>query len=508
MTRATWRDPRWAATAPRRSDGRAPAGQGVVELSFGLAVERGLDDLAPVLRDPRQDLVRGALAHEHHERGAALVEPLAERLHELVVDARVGEGAGSAAGGRADRHAEQRGKEDQPDQAAPQGAAGGAGRGHVAGLVQLHLAVRSPLDDDEVVEDDRSLLRQLGELGRDGAGGVHVGVRDGDQIAHAGSVVRRRVRPDHPPGVIQRDPGAGDAGEMVRRAAVVFLLVLGCGLSAAALIAIWTRATVTDTDRYVETMAPVAASPAVQKTVADKLDKSITGAIDFEALARDVLPDRADVLAPAIEAGAESAIRRQLDNFVASDRFQDLWNDANRRAHSTVVGLLTTGKSGRLALKDETVYLDLSAVVDRIKERLHDRGYDRIADAIPDTVDGRIPLLTSDGFATARKGINLLKGLSIVLPILALLCFGGHLLLSRPRRRGWLRVALGLAVTSLLLLAAVGVTRSAYLDAVDQAVLPKQAASDIFDALISLLRTTLRLAVIIALVLAALSLLA
>ena len=73
--------------------------------------------------------------------------------------------------------------------------------------------------------------------------------------------------------------------------------------------------------------------------------------------------------------------------------------------------------------------------------------------------------------------------------MLALLCFAGHILMSRPRRRGWLRVALGLAVTGLLLLAAVGVARSAYLGAIDQNVLPRQAASDIFDALIGLLRT-------------------
>jgi hypothetical protein len=289
---------------------------------------------------------------------------------------------------------------------------------------------------------------------------------------------------------------------------MVLLLVLGCGLTGASLIALWTRATVLNTDRYVDTMAPIAASPAVQKTVADKLDAKITGAIDFDKLARDVLPERADVLAPAIATGAEAAIHEQLDRFVASDRFQELWDGANRRAHDRVVGLLTTGKSGRLALDQDTVYLDLSAAVDRVKEQLSERGFTRIADAIPASVDGRIPLLTSDGFATARKGINLLKGLSIVLPILALLCFAGHILMSAPRRRGWLRVALGLAVTGLLLLAAVGLGRSAYLGAIDQAVLPREAASAIFDALIGLLRTALRLTVIVAIVLAAVSLLA
>ena len=293
----------------------------------------------------------------------------------------------------------------------------------------------------------------------------------------------------------------------LRRAAMVLLLVLGCGLTGAALIALWTRATVLNTDRYVSTMAPIAESSAVQKTVADKLDAKISGAIDYDALARDVLPERADVLAPAIATGAQAAIREQLDRFVASDRFQTLWEEANRRAHARVVALLTTGKSGRLTLEGNTVSLDLSSAVDRVKEGLHERGYDRIADAIPASVDGRTPLLTSDVFGTARNGINLLKGLSVLLPLLALLCFAGHILMSRPRRRGWLRVALGLAVTGLVLLAAVGIARSAYLGAIDQDVLPRQAASDIFDALIELLRTALRLAVVVAVVLAALSLL-
>jgi hypothetical protein len=79
--------------------------------------------------------------------------------------------------------------------------------------------------------------------------------------------------------------------------------------------------------------------------------------------------------------------------------------------------------------------------------------------------------------------------------------------MSRPRGRGLLRVGLGLAVTGLLLLAAVGVGRSWYLGAIDQNVLPRQAAADIFDSLIALLRSALRITVIAAVVLAGLSLL-
>jgi hypothetical protein len=255
-------------------------------------------------------------------------------------------------------------------------------------------------------------------------------------------------------------------------------------------------------------MAPIARSAAVQKAVSDKLYTRITGAIDFEALARDVVPDRADVLAPAIEVGADTAIREGLDRFVASDRFGELWDAANQRSHETVVALLTTGKSNRLTLDGNVVYLDLSQVVDGVKDKLRERGFDRVADAIPASVDGRIPLLTSDGFSTARRGINVLKGLSVLLPLLALLCFAGHVLLTRARRRGWLRVALGLAVTGLLLLALVGIGRTYYLDSIDRDVLPRQAAADIFDALLALLRNSLRVAVLAAVLLALIALVA
>jgi hypothetical protein len=291
-----------------------------------------------------------------------------------------------------------------------------------------------------------------------------------------------------------------------RRAALTFLLVLGCGLVAMSLIAAYVRVTVLNTDRYVETMAPIAESPAVQKAVADKLDTAITSRVDFDSLLRSALPDRADPLAPALTTGLEQAIRSRIDTFVASDRFPQLWDEANRRVHSRVVALLTTGESNRVKLEGDTVFLDLGPAVDRVRASLQDRGLERLAAAIPPTVDGRITLLQSDGFVKARKGVHFLEGLTIVLPILALLCLAGHVWLSRPRRRGLLRVALGLIVTALLLLALVGIGRSAYLGAIDSEVLPRQAAADIFDALIGLLRTGVRLVVIAAVVLALLAL--
>jgi hypothetical protein len=293
---------------------------------------------------------------------------------------------------------------------------------------------------------------------------------------------------------------------ILRRTGLSVLMVLGCLLVALSLIAAYVRVTVLNTDRFVSTMEPIAASPAVQQAVAAKLDAAIASKVNYDALMQDVLPSKVDPFAPALGDALHNAVRNQLNRFVASSDFQTLWNDATRRAHSRVVELLTTGDSKRLTLQGDTVYLDFGAAVDRVRQRLQDAGLDRLAAAIPADVDGQVPLLKSNAFVQARDGVHLLETLTIVLPILALLCLGGHVALARPRRRGLLRVALGLVITALLMLALIGLGRSAYLDAINGDVLPRQAAAAIFDDLIGLLRTAVRVVAIVALLLAVLAL--
>jgi hypothetical protein len=195
----------------------------------------------------------------------------------------------------------------------------------------------------------------------------------------------------------------------------------------------------------------------------------------------------------------------RIDQFTQSDRFQQLWTDANRRAHTRVVALLEGGRSKRLVLQGNTVYLDLSSVVDRVRDGLRSRGLDRIADAIPPTVNGQVALFSSDALPKAQRGVRLLKALAIVLPIIALLALIGSAALTKPWRRGVIHAAVGLAVAMLLLIAALAVARSAYLSALDQGVLPRDAAEDIFDQVAALLRHGIRIVVGAALALALLA---
>jgi hypothetical protein len=306
--------------------------------------------------------------------------------------------------------------------------------------------------------------------------------------------------PEHPAPAVPR--------RRARRAGVAGLLVLGCGLAALSVLAIWLRVTLLDTDRYVATVGPIAEQPAVQQAVAAKLNAAIDAKVDLDSIARSALPARADPVIPALVAGLQSVIHSRVQDLTTSDAFVNAWKEANRRAHSRLVELLTGGRSKRLELDEDTVYLDFGGDIDRIRDGLRERGYDRLADSIPDDVDARIALVQSSALVDAQAGVKLLKGVAIVLPLLALACLAAHVLLSRPRRRGLLRAAAGVAAAMVLLIAALAVARSAYLDALGANALPRDAASSIFDAVAELLRTGIRFVVLLAAVVAGLALVA
>jgi hypothetical protein len=111
----------------------------------------------------------------------------------------------------------------------------------------------------------------------------------------------------------------------------------------------------------------------------------------------------------------------------------------------------------------------------------------------------------SEALVSAQTAVRLLKAVAIVLPVLSLLCLAGAVFLSRSRRRGLLQAAIGVAAAMLLLVAALGVARSAYLDALGSGALPRQAASDIFDTLAVFLRDGLRVVLVAAILLALVS---
>src|SRR3954470_17424220 len=100
-----------------------------------------------------------------------------------------------------------------------------------------------------------------------------------------------------------RPRGHGWKGAL-RATTVVVLITLGAVFVTAAVPAIWGRNLVLNTDRYVETLSPLATDPGVQKAVVKAVDEQFTSRVDVTGAVQQVLPPRAADLLSGPLAGA------------------------------------------------------------------------------------------------------------------------------------------------------------------------------------------------------------
>jgi hypothetical protein len=287
--------------------------------------------------------------------------------------------------------------------------------------------------------------------------------------------------------------------------AVVFV-VLGCVLAPLAAVAAWTADTVGDTDRYVATVAPLAADRDIQHAVADRVTSAVMDHLDLTDLLSGAAPDQRPLLEKALGAlggSLEDAVRAfvhdKAQSVAASGTFATIWKEANRRIHRTVDKALTGSGGGAVKLDDGAVTLDVGPVVDQVKQRLVDDGM-TVAGKIPE-LHTSITLLKSDDLDTYKTYFRLLQLAGTWLPLVAVVLVAAGVLLAGRRRRALVTGALGVAATTALLGIALRIFRTVYLDALPAGVSPP-AAGAVYDALTRFLHTTVRNVVALGLVIA------
>jgi multisubunit Na+/H+ antiporter MnhG subunit len=315
------------------------------------------------------------------------------------------------------------------------------------------------------------------------------------------SAVHQEASPTRP---ISTGPPRTRARTGLRWTAAGLLLVLAALLLLAALLSRYARSQVLDTDRYVETVAPLASDPAIQQEITDQVTEAIFARVDVQALAEDALANveggqlgqvgdgaLAQVLsalvtrlAPVIANQLENVTREQVGRFVASDQFAGLWVDVNRGAHNGLVAVLT-GEGDRALTESSngTVSVNLGPIVETVRQRLIDRGFS-IAERIPD-VDAQFVIFQSDELTRAQDLTARLNRWATWLPWVALLVMLAAVLVAPNRRRALLILGCVIVLLMLLLAIAVRVGRAAYLDGVPPEALSQPAAAVVFDTMVA-----------------------
>jgi len=299
-----------------------------------------------------------------------------------------------------------------------------------------------------------------------------------------------------------------------RATAAVVLIVVAALLAPVAVVAVWARGLVEDTDRYVATVAPLSEDPQIQSAVTNRLTTAIVDAVNLDELASTAtgavsdlgLPPRlsAAVLAlqgPLVDA-ATNFIRKGVDRVVTSDAFSTAWEEANKATHEQLVAVLRGDPDAIASIDSQgTLTVDLTGVIEEVKAALSSAGF-TIVDRIP-TINASFPLMQSADLVRLQNAYRLLDVLGTWLPWLVIALLAGGVMLSQHKARALVVAGLTLAGAMLVLGLALTLGRSLYASALPPEVQRPDAAVVVYDQVISLLRISLRSAFVLGIVVAA-----
>ncbi|MBV1848924.1 hypothetical protein [Catellatospora tritici] len=303
------------------------------------------------------------------------------------------------------------------------------------------------------------------------------------------TVADRRPTEPLPPTVAPPSRG-GQAVRGLRWVLAFVLAVLAATLVTGSVLARFARAQLLDTDKYVETVAPLAEDPQVQSAVIERVTHEVMARLPIQQLAGDLanavgLPRAQsiiDLATPAITNWLTGQVHRIVTDVVHSPQFATVWIQINRAGHQGLANILT-GQDGRYVhAEDATIVLDLGPVLALARQNLVDRGF-TLAAHIPD-MSIPYPVAEVEQLPTIQKYVRLLQMSATWVPILALLLLGLAVWAAPNHRRGLL---MGLLLSALMVGVALAANQVARDRAAQQAVargFDRSVTLDVYDTVV------------------------
>lgn len=293
------------------------------------------------------------------------------------------------------------------------------------------------------------------------------------------------------------------------------LIVIGALLAPVAIVGSWVNLTLTDTDRFVATYAPLADDPNVQRFITTEVVSAVNEQVDIPTLTSDVIDGiialgtgRVATLAleslkgPAAQ-GIQSLIESKVGDFVASDAFSDVFEQALRLSHTQMVSVMQGNPDGVIQLSDRgEIGIQLAPIIAEIKTVLIAQGL-TFASQIPE-VDRTIVIAQSDLIPTIQLAYTAATVGGFWLPLVALAFLIAGVLVAKRRSVALIWASVALALSMGLTLAGVGTGHVLFIANVSPGILPTSVANVLFDSVAGSIQDStvalLVLAVVVAIV--------
>ena len=250
---------------------------------------------------------------------------------------------------------------------------------------------------------------------------------------------------------------APDKAQHRRRWTINAIFVLAVILGVFAVLAVWVNRQVLNTNNWTNTSSRLLADPKIQTAVGDVLVNELFTQVDVAKELKSVLPSEVDGLAAPAADGLRTLATQIAPQVLATSQVQSAWRTANRTAQLQLLEILKGGNktistnNGEVTLQLHSLLVQLAAQLglkqqfESVQSKLEGSTGEAARSAVEEKVGVKLPptsggivLLRSSQLKTAQDIVKAIKGLAIVLPLIALLLF----ILAIWLADGWRRVAL------------------------------------------------------------------
>jgi hypothetical protein len=226
------------------------------------------------------------------------------------------------------------------------------------------------------------------------------------------------------------------------------LVVIAAVIGLVAALNVWVKRQALSTDNWTNASGRLLEDERIRSALSVYVVNQVFTNVDVTQRLQQRLPPNIKPLAAPIAVGLQQAATRAMDNLLARPRIQQLWKEANRRAHQLFIALLD-GKNNLLVSTGGNVVLDLQPIVKQLADELGLGG--RLEGRLPPDA-GQITIMKGSQLDTARKAVKVVRVLSYLLFFLVIALYAVAVYLARERRKLLLGVGVSVLVVGLLIL--------------------------------------------------------
>ena len=225
-----------------------------------------------------------------------------------------------------------------------------------------------------------------------------------------------------------------------------------------ACFAVWANRQALNTDNWTNTSSKLLADPRVQDALSVYLVNQLYTSVNVQERLEKELPGPVKGVSGPIAAGLRGLAGQAVPKLLATAQVQELWKQANRNAHKQLLAILNGGgkvvstSNGEVLLNlhelvtQLAAQLGLSSQLTSAREKVGEGGSAAARSAAESQLgvtlppsSGQITILKASQLKTAQNIAKAVKGLAVVLPLVALALFALAIWLAEGRRRRELR---------------------------------------------------------------------